>query len=300
MIVFDGTARASLLEKVLKERVSAVQKKIHIVSFYFTEDSGSRLYTSLKQQAAARVGIVYTPEECSFSDSLETLLARVAAAAGDPSVTGILIQKPTKKTWLAALPEEKRVGERADFATWWSTLTTALPPEKDVDGLAPATLAAIAAGTWLEQGRVLPATCRAVLVVLEHLMAEYPEKEIDIISIIGVSDLLGTPLAHVLRHAGFSVELLRKRDFDASTAEGTQPLQSDCIVTATGVPGLITAAQILPETVLIDVGEPKPDVDRESVAEKAFFLTPVPGGVGPLTVLCLLMNAVDLGSTPSM
>lgn len=294
MILFNGTAAAAALEHELQKQVTSLATQVKIVSFFFAEDAGSALYTRLKREAAERVGILYQPVQCSFAQPVQEIVAQVVACGRDGSITGVLIQKPTKKTWEAAMPPDKRVGEAGDFATWWSTLTQALPAGKDVDGLSPSTLSAIASGTWQQEHRVLPATCRAVVSIVMRVKAEYPEKKLDSVSIVGVSDLLGTPLAGVLTQLGFAVQLLRKAEFMELTAHGTQPLTSDVIVSATGVPGRITGECILPGAVLVDVGEPKPDVDRTSVQDKAFFLTPVPGGVGPLTVLCLLMNAVDL------
>ncbi len=294
MILFNGIAAAAALEHELQKQISSLPTQVKIVSFFFAEDAGSTLYTRLKREAAQRVGILYQPLQCTFSQPLQEIVAQIEDCAQDTSITGVLIQKPTKKTWEAAMPLDKRIGESHDFSTWWSTLTQALPATKDVDGLSPSTLSSIAAGTWQQEHRVLPATCRAVVSIMMRVKAEYPEKKMETVSIVGVSDLLGTPLAAVLGQLGFAVQLLKKTNFISLTQDGTIPLTTDVIVSATGVPGRITGDCILPGAVLIDVGEPKPDIERVSVEEKAFFLTPVPGGVGPLTVLCLLMNAVDL------
>lgn len=294
MILFDGTTVAAVLEQEIIRQLQELARPITVCSFFFAEDAGSTLYTRLKTEAAERVGITYQSQQCSFSEPIAVLIERIRAVNSDPMVTGVLIQKPTKQTWDQFCPEENRVGEGHTFGEWWQSLTSALDPAKDVDGLSPDTLAVIAAGNWREQGRVLPATCRAVVSILVMLKEQYPEKEMQSASIVGVSDLLGTPLYHVLTQLGLEVQLLRRTDFLGKTQNGTQPLETDVVVSATGVPNLITGAHILPGAVVIDVGEPKPDVDQNSVAEKAFFLTPVPGGVGPLTVMCLLMNAVDL------
>lgn len=293
MILFDGTSVATALEQDLAVEVQKLQKPVSVTSLFFSEDAGSALYTRLKTEAAERVGITYQPVQCSFFESTAVLVDRIRALNADASVTGILIQKPTKKTWEQFCPEENRVGEGRSFSEWWVSFTSALEPTKDVDGLSPDTLRSIAQGTWREQGRVLPATCRAVVSILAKLKIEYPEKEMQSASIVGVSDLLGTPLSQVLSQFGMQVELLRRTDFIEKT-QNSQPLMGDIVVSATGVPNLITASHVRPGSVIIDVGEPVQDVDRDSVAGTVFFLTPVPGGVGPLTVICLLMNAVDL------
>ena len=152
-------------------------------------------------------------------------------------------------------------------------------------------MAAIKDGSWEQEHKVLPATCRAVLYILEQ--APVPRSQAKV-AIIGKSDLLGVPLFYVLQHQGYSVELLGKKELEARVVSGQGLQDAQVIVSATGVQHLIKGELIPKGAILIDVGEPKPDVDFQSVKDKASFLTPVPGGVGPLTVACLLENAVYL------
>lgn len=294
MELFDGLQFAQQRERTLQQRlVQAGQPAITIVAILFTEDQGSRIYTRLKQEAAQRVGMTYEVQTFSLSDPTEAITAAIVAASVRPDVTGIIIQKPWRQTWL----EHQRVAiselaaTSRQFNQWWHQLTTAIHPSKDVDGLHPETLAAIQAGTWQQQGKVLPATCRAVVAIAEahQLLADRPS-----VAVIGISDLLGRPLAAVWRQQGLAVELLGRAELQQRVQQG-QGLQ-DCglIVSATGQAGLITGELIQPGVALIDVGEPKPDVDRASVGDKPRFLTPVPGGVGPVTVVSLLENAATL------
>ncbi|PIR63977.1 MAG: hypothetical protein CO156_01265 [Candidatus Pacebacteria bacterium CG_4_9_14_3_um_filter_40_12] len=297
MYIYDGNQRAQELEKGVQREVKALFEKgvnLTIAAILFTEDSGSRLYTRLKGEAAARSGISYRVYEFSLIDSVETVQAKINQLNGDDSITGIIIQKPWRKTW------QKLQGSTAsakEYATWWTSLVSALSVQKDVDGLHPESLAAIKHGNWQDQGRVLPATAQAVLTILDDF-SQQNQKPLSSynISIIGKSDLLGTPLYFELKRRGVMCELLGRTELQEKIEAGAGLTQSDIIVSATGVSGLITEKLLGEGTALIDVGEPQPDVDLESVISsgKVSFITPVPGGVGPLTIVSLLQNAVFL------
>ena len=229
-----------------------------------------------------------------MTDAIETVAQTVSDLNQNQNVTGIIIQKPWRKTWQRAQNSQSTASE---YAQWWSALTAKIAPEKDVDGLHPQTLQAIQDGTWQEQGRVLPATAQAVLTILEDINQQQKKPlNANKISIIGTSDLLGRPLFFELKRRGVDVELLGRKELQEKNNSGIGLQESSIIISATGVRHLITADLISEGTSLIDVGEPRPDVDFESVraSGKAAHITPVPGGVGPLTIVSLLQNAVVL------
>lgn len=295
MKIFDGVTVASQKEQALTQQVAALSAQgvqLKVAAIVFAEDAGSQLYTRLKQEAAERVGISYQPFVFSITDPVAKVSETVQVLNDDKTVTGIIIQKPTKKVWAQ---QQSPTVEVSQYTDWWRSLTTQIAPHKDVDGLHPSTLAAIEAGTWQEQGRVLPATCQAVLDIMTRLPDELQSLQAKVL-IIGKSDLLGTPLYGVLKEQGRAVELLTKKDLAARQADGRLLLDAKVIVSATGVLGLITGELISEGVALIDVGEPRPDIDRASVGDKPSFITPVPGGVGPMTVSCLLENALKLAS----
>lgn len=298
MIIFDGNQQAAQREQELLLRVKELRtkgKQIKIASVLFTEDSGSQLYTQLKKEAAERVGIEYALYPFSLQGKSEAVVEQIKQLNQDPTVTGIIIQKPWQRTWQQVLMVEgEPKAVRQAYTTWWRYLTSALDITKDVDGLHPETLAAIERGIWQEDGRVMPATARAVLQILEEARAEKTIPDQARYAILGRSDLLGLPLYHELKNQGLQVELLGKKDLERRVEAGQDLKDIDVIVSATGVKHLITGQLVKDEVVVVDVGEPKPDVDFESVSPKASFITPVPGGVGPMTVVCLLENAVQL------
>ncbi|MBP7768730.1 bifunctional 5,10-methylenetetrahydrofolate dehydrogenase/5,10-methenyltetrahydrofolate cyclohydrolase [Candidatus Woesebacteria bacterium] len=292
MIIFNGYKVAQEREKALQAHVASIvpgSRPITIAAIMFREDAGSKVYTRLKQEAAARIGMRYLVFEHSLTDSVTKIKADIIKANQYPTITGIIIQKPTRAIWQELSAHAPELPQ--SFDAWWRELTSTISQDKDVDGLHPDTLTEIEQGTWQENGRVLPATCQAVLSILEVAPVALQQAKA---LIIGKSDLLGIPLFHVLRKRGVNVELLRKADLDARKADGRLLLDATVVISATGVPGLITGDMVTQGTVLIDVGEPKADITLESVREKAAFLTPVPGGVGPLTVISLLENAVQL------
>ncbi len=325
-LIFNGEQLAKqkalkLKQKVLSYHAKGIYPKV--AAIFFREDAASALYTTLKKQTAEELGIAYQAKAFSFTDSVEEIQAYIEELNADPSITGIIIQKPWTRKWLEVVPG-------GDFAKWWSSLVSHIATReshgvnKDVDGLAPATLAAIKAGTWMQQSMVLPATARAVLSILKDYRAKVDPNFsylTEKVLIIGQSDLLGRPLYwHIknLMQKGASVpvafgEACQIAVEEAQTSDkkcevklvGKQGLGElieqkkslrdfRVIISATGQKNLLHGDLVAAHSILIDVGEPQGDIDFPSCLNKADFITPVPGGVGPMTVISLMANAVDL------
>lgn len=315
MIIFDGNTFAREREAELTEKIEHdfVGKKLVIAAILFKEDAGSRLYTRLKREAAGRVGIEYRAFEFSLSDEVEKIQTKTEELNNDPNITGIIIQKPWRNTWLnaqsvvfhdqvASQPDPKKF-ERENYSAWWTKLTSRINEFKDVDGLHPDTIEQIKDKTWEEQGKVLPATCQAVLTILADALdrltqangQEKTQKQFDgKYIILGKSDLLGIPLFYELQRQGRDVEIIASQELENRMVSGQKLLDASVIISATGRKKLVTGDMVSQNVVVIDVGEPSPDVDFESVSQKASFITPVPGGVGPMTVVSLLENCTKL------
>lgn len=293
--IYDGLAVAAALEQALLERVQAKTlpgQKIVLAAVLFQEDRGSVIYTRLKQEAAERIGIEYQAYEVSLHDPVEEVIALLTSLNQDPTVTGIIIQKPSKQLWVA---EQTKTNPQAgkSFHEWWLSLVTQLSLTKDVDGLHPMTLAAIKAGTWQAQGLMMPATARAIVWILEAEKLLTPTSKI---VMIGRSDIVGQPIYYHLLDQKYDVEMIGSVDLIDRKEQKMYLKDADVVISATGRPHLLSGEWFKPGVAVIDVGEPKPDVDATSLAGVAAFVTPVPGGVGPLTVQFLLQNAVELAT----
>jgi methylenetetrahydrofolate dehydrogenase (NADP+)/methenyltetrahydrofolate cyclohydrolase len=300
MKIFDGKLFAAQKEIELAQQVVQTTqkrggKKIKIAAVLFWEDIGSQVYSENKQSAAMRVGIDYQLHNFSIVGPVDPVLELLGKLNSDADVTGIIIQKPTFATWQKHSTDAQKT--KQDFNLWWHNLYAAVDPKKDVDGLHPSTIQAIVDGSWQSQGRVLPATVEAVRAVLGlseiASITSQPEHKF---VIIGKSDLVGLPMYHLLKAQGRAVDLIGSKELQERIENGSKLLDADTIVTATGKRHLITGDMIKPGVILIDVGEPQPDVDWASTAQKAAFITPVPGGIGPVTIVFLLINAVKLAN----
>jgi len=234
------------------------------------EDPASQVYVRNKKRAADSVGIA--SRDCLYPQGLtqRELLELLRALGADPGIHGILLQ----------LPLPKGLDETAALA--------AIDPDKDADGLHPTNLGRLLAG---EPGTV-PCTPAGVLEILDHYGAKLEGAEA---VIVGRSRLVGKPLAQLLlaRHATVTMCHTRTRDLAGHT------LRADILCVAAGRPRMITGDMVREGAWVIDVGVNRldtgklaGDVDFESVVERAGAITPVPGGVGLMTIAMLLKNTL--------
>lgn len=232
-----------------------------------TDDEASAWYVRSIETAAGKVGIACDVLRTSTANGITATLAQLA---DDPEVHGVMLQAP--------LPSGAVLAD----------LATAIPPEKDVDGASPHSLGRLVAGL----PAFAPATAAAVLAMLDHHEVELPGRHV---VVVGRSVVVGKPVAHLLldRHATVTICHSRTADLPAITR------QADVLVVAAGRQALIGPAHVSPGTTVIDVGTNATadaglagDVDP-AVAEVAAALTPVPGGVGPVTTALLLRHVVE-------
>lgn len=325
-LIFNGESLAKQKALKLKKKVVVYHAKgvyPKIAAIFFEEDSASALYTSLKKQTAENLGLDYQAKAFSFKDSAQKIQDYIKDLSADSSITGIIIQKPWTKKWLEHLPN-------GDFTKWWSSLVSQIATKKthgvnkDVDGLTLETLNSIRAGEWMQNEMVLPATARAVLSILkdyrENVDGEFNYLQEKIL-IIGRSDLLGKPLYWHIKNLmkkgamipvafgeacqialsqaqqienNCEVKLVGKKGLEEILEQRKSLKDFRVIISATGHKNLITGNMIAENSILIDVGEPHGDIDLPSCLNKAEFVTPVPNGVGPMTVVSLMANALDL------
>jgi methylenetetrahydrofolate dehydrogenase (NADP+)/methenyltetrahydrofolate cyclohydrolase len=262
-----GKPIADRIRAQVAEDVAAIGH-IGLVTVLVGDDPASDVYIRLKHKAAVAAGIDATdlrlPEETTEAD----LLAKVEELDADPQVDAILVQ----------LPLPKQIDE--------AKVIRALAPAKDVDGFHP-----INAGQlYLGEPTLVPATPRGVMAMLDEHDVELSGARA---VVIGRSAIVGKPMAHLLLQQNATVTICHSRTKDLAR----HTLEADVLVAAVGVPGMVTPDMVKPGGVVIDVGINRTDdgivgdVDP-GAAQVAGFLTPVPGGVGPMTIACLLENAV--------
>lgn len=281
-VVFDGLKFAQKKEKKLKTAVAKMKVKPKLAMILVGNDKASRVFVNLKKEAAERTGIKFELKKFSASASEKEIIDFIKEKNGEKETTGIIIQ----------LPLPKKLNE--------TRLRRSIHPFKDVDCLHPENLGLL----MMAKPVFYPATVRAILEILsrvppsEESLPATSEEGLSTgqprgltgreVVIVGASNLVGKPLAMVMSNFGATVTLCRSKTRDL--AKHTR--EAEILITATGKPGLIKKEMVKNGAVVIDVGELKGDVAKD-VEGKASFITPVPGGVGPVTVVSLLENMLQ-------
>ncbi|OGM26128.1 hypothetical protein A2627_03745 [Candidatus Woesebacteria bacterium RIFCSPHIGHO2_01_FULL_39_28] len=266
-IIFDGRKFAKKKEKLLSYKVTRLLGKgvkPKLVSILVGNDPGSKLYISLKKKAAERVGIVFEVVKFEESALVDQISSAVKQFSSDSSVYGIMVQLP--------LPEKFRDRDR-------DRVLNSIAYEKDVDGLR-------------ENSPFLPATVKAILSIIDEAkkLLNPPIRRAGLnYCVVGATGMVGLPLVKELKKLGNEVIGCNSKTSNLKY----QTSKADVLISATGVPNLIQGYMVKKGAIVIDVGSPKGDVDP-SAALRASFFTPVPGGVGPVTVVSLLENLVDV------
>ena len=271
--VIDGVAAAGEIHARLKERVAALARagvQPGLAAVRVGDDPASKIYVRNKVRACDAAGIrseeILLPSDCTPA----AVVAALEKLNRDARVHGILLQLP--------LPGHLDTG----------VIQQSIAPAKDVDGLTRVSLGALLAGQPVFE----PCTPAGVMVLLERAGVAVDRRHA---VVVGRSAIVGKPMALMLMARGATVTICHSRTPDLAA----ETRRADVLVAATGRPGLITGGMVKPGAAVIDVGISRleggklaGDVDFESVARIAGWLTPVPGGVGPMTVAMLLSNTV--------
>lgn len=275
--ILDGKALAATVRAAVKQTVAGLAERgirPGLAVILAGEDPASRVYVRNKVRACEETGVRSELHELAASVTEAALLEHVAALNADPAVHGILVQLP--------LPR----GINA------SRVLAAVSPAKDVDGFHIENLGALLAG----EPRLVPCTPSGVMRLIEHAGLALAGRHA---VVIGRSNIVGKPLALLLLQRDCTVTLCHSKTTDM----GALTRQADLLVAAVGRPKLVTADMVKPGACVIDVGVNRlpdgalcGDVDFERVREVAGWITPVPGGVGPMTIAMLLENCVHAAS----
>jgi len=248
------------------------KKNKKLVDILIGENKAGKIYLDLKKEAAQRVGINF--EEYFWPDSFtkEEIIGKICDLNSDERVGGIMFQLP--------LPDRLKSAE--------AEIVNTILPEKDVDCLTATNLG------FLMMGKpcLLPATVRGIKEILSFAGLDKKSMVGKNACILGKSNIVGKPLANLLISCGATVAVLNHWTKDIASFTK----KADLLISATGKEGLIKETMVKKGAVVIDAGAPTGDVDFPKVAPLTSFITPVPGGVGPMTVVSLLFNFYDLVS----
>lgn len=281
--VIDGKTLSLSLKEEMKDRIDGLEKQFGrkpCLSVIIVGDNpASRSYVTGKIKAAAFVGmdsrLVELPEDISEKE----LLGTISSLNSDNTVDGILVQLP--------LPDNINEDKVID----------AISLEKDVDGFHPGNVA----GLWLGRPCIVPCTPKGIIRMIETTGVDPKGRKA---VVVGRSNIVGKPVAKLLLDKNATVTIAHSRTADLPAV----CREADILVAAAGRPGMITADMVKPGAVVIDVGINRipciredgsqgsrlvGDVEYASVSEVAGFITPVPGGVGPMTITMLMENTIE-------
>lgn len=276
MNILDGKALSKSMKEEIRKKVDALvaqgKRRPGLAVLIVGDDPGSRSYVAGKAKDCEEVGFAGNTIFLDENITEEELMKEVEKLNQDPDTDGILIQ----------LPLPRHINS--------DRILQAVAPDKDVDGFHPRNVA----GLWLKESCTVPCTPKGVIHILEDNGIEINGKKT---VVVGRSNIVGLPAAKLLldRNATVTIAHSRTPDLGAVTRE------AEILVVAVGRPHLVKGDMIKPGAVVIDVGvnrNPETgklcgDVDFESAKDVAGAITPVPGGVGPLTRACLLENTFE-------
>lgn len=271
--LIDGKSLAKSIRAEVERGIAQLDKTPLLVAVAVGEDEASLAYTRSQGRTAARLGIGHRVDELPGDATLEAVREHLAGLAADGDVTGIMVQMP--------LPKHLNEAE----------VRAAIPLAKDVEAVTDESAGRLMQGTHA----VAPPTAMAAFKCLE---AGAPEGVTGLdVAVLGRSQIVGRPLAMLLLNANATPTVChtRTRDLDEKLR------RADAVIVAAGRPGLVNGDMIREGAIVVDVGtnyaedgSVSGDVDFASAAEKAGAITPVPGGVGPVTVAVLMSNVLEL------
>lgn len=272
--IIDGKALASQIKANLQERITHLKSKGIIPSLTVIlvgDDPASAVYVNNKHNTFVQLGLKSEVLRLPAQTTQEELLEKIRALNQDPSLHGILVQ----------LPLPKHIDT--------NTVIDTIDPNKDVDGFHVSNAGALMTGN----PRFIPCTPYGVMKMLESQQVTIRGAEA---VVVGASNIVGKPMALLLQKEGATVTICNSKTKDLAA----HTRRADILVVATGRPEMVTGDMIKPGAVVIDVGinrgsdgKLKGDVEFASASKVAGAITPVPGGVGPMTIVMLLVNTIE-------
>ncbi|ODU06043.1 MAG: bifunctional 5,10-methylene-tetrahydrofolate dehydrogenase/5,10-methylene-tetrahydrofolate cyclohydrolase [Pseudonocardia sp. SCN 72-86] len=268
--VIDGKELAARLREEVATQVASIEEPPGLATLLVGDDPASEIYVRNKRRLCTQVGMRDLHRHLPADVGQAELASIITELNADPAVTGILLQLP--------LPKHLRADD----------LLALIDPDKDVDGLTEASAGRLALG----KPGLRPCTPSGVIRMLDSAGVDLRGKHA---VVIGRSNLVGKPQAQLLLERDATVSICHRHTADLAAITRT----ADVLVVAAGVPHLVGADAVKPGATVIDVGIHRTDtglcgdVDTDAVAQVAGAVTPVPGGVGPMTIAMLLWNTVE-------
>lgn len=273
MVMLDGKALAEKILAVLKDEYDRLPKKPALAAVVVGGDTVVRKFIERKKNIARELGVDFRVYDYPVEISTNELRKRIATVVHDTDPTGLIIQ----------LPLPPHVNQQY--------ILNAVPPGKDVDVLSARAVGDFAVG----KSDILPPVVAAVKALLEEYRVDYRAKHV---LVLGAGTLVGRPVVLWLANEKISFTLADEHTRDLST----RTKQADIIISGVGKPGIVNGGMVQEGAVVLDAGTSESagklvgDIDFDSVSKKAAYLTPVPGGVGPLTVAMVYRNLLTLAS----
>lgn len=276
--ILDGKKLSLKIQEELTQKIAKLDKKPHLVVLLVGEDPASQLYVGMKEKTALKIGLKSTVLRYPENTTEEVILNKIAELNNDDDVTAILVQVPLPKQ----ISEQKVI--------------QAVAANKDVDGFTTENIGRISIGL---EPYAYPCTPLGIMKILAEYNIELEGKHA---VVVGRSNILGKPVAQMLLNKNATVTICHSRT--KNLAEITKT--ADILVAAVGKPKIITKEMIKQDCVVIDAGTSKVngktigDVDFENVADLTSYITPVPGGIGPMTIACLMGNTYELSKLAAL
>lgn len=270
--ILDGKKLSEKILNNLKEEVSILQKKPKLAVILVGDNPASQIYVKNKQKKAIEIGFesIVIPLPSDISE--ENLLEQIYILNEDTNINAILVQLPLPKN----INQEK--------------ILEAIEPIKDVDGFTSYNFGRLALGY---KPFSIPCTPKGIIKLLDEYNIDIEGKNV---LVIGRSNIVGKPISLLLQQRNATVTMAHSKTKNLKNLS----LSSDIVISAVGLPNLITKEFVKENSIIIDVGINRTntglsgDVDFSNVFSKTSFITPVPGGVGPMTIAMLMENTLDL------
>jgi methylenetetrahydrofolate dehydrogenase (NADP+)/methenyltetrahydrofolate cyclohydrolase len=271
--LLEGKPLAQNLKEEIKQQVSALKQKLVLASIQVGDNAGAEAYAKSQKKTAEGLGIEYQFHKLGADTTEDKLIEFIQKLNNDKSVNGIIIQMP-----LPAQIDYKKISQF-------------ILPEKDVEGMHPVNIGKILFG----KAKILPCTPAAVMELLNSTGVDLYGKEV---VVVGHSEIVGKPLALLLLEKFATVTVCHIGTSKAGKLE-EHVKKAEILIVAVGKANLIKGEWIKEGAIVIDVGINRVgdkivgDVEFEAAEKRASYITPVPGGVGPLTVTMLMRNLVE-------